>query len=169
MRSISLQRLVMTLCASLVTSGCEDLPSSGQSNASQERHSAYAQDLAKRHEDEQARRTEICLRINRELPNYSRDYVKRVVAILGTCQKALESPRFLVGTVYADASSQFDALELDFPDKRTSGAHSGLYSLLNDVHMLSGLEREYWNSNVDANIAYRMTADIDAMRTALIK
>jgi len=165
------QTLVVAFGASVLASGCADLYSSGQSasSASQERHAAYERDLAKRRDEEAQRRAEICSRIAEELPKYSRDYVKRVVEILGTCQKGLESPRFLIGTVHAEASAQFDRLELDFPDQRSSGAHNGLYSLVHDVGMLSALDSDDFNSYAGRNIGYRMSSDISAMRAALIK
>jgi hypothetical protein len=153
-----------------VLAGCADLDSSGQSasSVSQERQAADER-LAKWREEEAQRITEICSRIAKELPGYSRDYVKRVVEILGTCQKALESPRFLIGTVHAEAATRFDTLLLDFPEQRSSGARHGLDLLVHSLGMLSALDADSFSGSAGRNIGYRMSNDISAMRAALIK
>ena len=150
--------------------GCANFyPTSQPTSSSQEWHAAYERNLARRREEEAQHRAELCSRIAEELPQYSPEYVKRAVGILGICQKALETPQFLVGTVHAEASSEFDKLELDFPAMKSSAAHRGLFSLVYDLGMLSSLDADDFNSNVGINIGYRMSDDISAMRAVLIK
>ena len=84
-------------------------------------------------------REEMCSNLAKELPSYSTDYVKRVMQILGTCQKSMESPRYLMGSIHADASSQLDNLKLDFPQQRTSVANKELERIVNKIGVLDGL------------------------------
>ena len=75
----------------------------------------------------------------KELPSYSSDYLKRVVQVLGACQKTMESPRFMMSSARSDASSQLDNLKLDFPQQRTSVANRELEVIIDKIGAIINL------------------------------
>lgn len=50
---------------------------------------------------------------------YSKEFKKRVVEVIGACEKAINSPRMLSASVYADANSLLVQLKIDFPETRS--------------------------------------------------
>jgi hypothetical protein len=111
-------RILLVICSALFLSGCAGLYPSNPDASNQE-----AASLARERE-------EMCSNLRREMPSYSADYLKRVVQVLGTCQKAMDSPRYLMGQVYADASGQLDSLKLDFPQQRATVAGRELETIV---------------------------------------
>ena len=114
-----------TLC---LLCGCAGISPDSSSNSS----ISYNQQIQQDSQEIAEMRSDLV----KELPSYSPDYIKRVVQVLGTCQKALESPRFMMGSIRSDASSQLDALKLDFPQERASVANKELQIIIDKIGAL---------------------------------
>jgi len=58
---------------------------------------------------------DIAIQIKESNPPQNKEYLKRVIDVVGKCDKVLRSPKMLAASVASEASSDYQELEIDFP------------------------------------------------------
>lgn len=96
--------------------------------------------------------------------HFEPDYMKRVLEVVGLCDKALRSPRMLIGSVYADAQSAFDKMNLDYPQYSDGAPSRCLKECLRGLESLGTGGGE---SYLEQNKANKVQSYIGQLRTAL--
>lgn len=80
---------------------------------------------------------------------YTKEFTKRSVSVVGTFDKAVNSPRMLFASVYKEGENELRQLKLDFPEMRTTALMNALEDcrLKMDILTMAGiLEHTPWES-----------------------
>ena len=91
-------------------------------------------------------------RIRNERDSFDKEFQKRVVDVIGRCDKVLNSPRMLSGSVASEAQTEYQKLRIDYPQFKDSSVNEGLLRLLDKVDRVSSLPKAYYNTTIEQNL-----------------
>lgn len=68
---------------------------------------------------------------------YSKEFIKQAINVVGTFNRALNSPRMLFASVYSEGETELSQLNLDFPEMRTTALMRALQKCRLDMYILT--------------------------------
>jgi hypothetical protein len=107
------------------------------------------------------------LQIAEEKSNLKKEFIKEVAQILGTFDKALNSPRMLASSVVSQARSQIQGLILEYPEYSDSATVRALKRLLDKAEFVTSLSSSYYNTRIEVEGAIAVRELIDKIESGL--
>lgn len=107
------------------------------------------------------------LQIAEEKSNLKKEFIKEVAQILGTFDKALNSPRMLASSVVSQARSQIQGLILEYPEYSDSATVRALKRLLDKAEFVTSLNSAYYNTRTEVKGAIAVRELIDKIESGL--
>jgi hypothetical protein len=83
---------------------------------------------------------DISLQIKESNPPTDKEYLKRVIDVIGKCDKFLHSARILASAVASEANSEYEKFNLDFPQYKDNVTNKYLSTLVNFCIFVSNNE-----------------------------
>jgi len=107
------------------------------------------------------------LRIRNEKDSYDKEFMKRVIDVIGRCDKVLNSPRMLSGSVASEAQTEYQKLKIDYPQIIDTSVNEGLLRLLDKVDRVSSLPKAYYNTSIEQNLVKEIQTLIIKIKVGL--
>ena len=105
--------------------------------------------------------------LNNKLPNLKKEFIKEVAQIIGTFDKALNSPRMLASSVVSQGRSQIQSLIIDYPEHSDSATVRTLKRLLDKAEFVTSLGSSYYNTRIEVNGVIAVRELIDKIESGL--
>ena len=74
---------------------------------------------------------DISMQIKESNPPQNKEYLKRIIDVIGKCDKLLHSPKMLAASVASEASSENQKLQIDYPQYKETILNKYLSELVN--------------------------------------
>jgi len=107
------------------------------------------------------------IQIAEEKSNLKKEFIKDVAQILGTFDKALNSPRMLASSVVSQGRSQIQSLIIDYPEYSDSATVRTLKRLLDKAEFVTSLGSSYYNTRIEVKGAVAVRELIDKIESGL--
>lgn len=110
---------------------------------------------------------DIAFQIQQEVGSYSPEYIKRVLDVVGKCDRVISSPRMLAGSAASEARVELQKIRIDFQKYKGNATDRAMARLVDYAEALTGVPSQSYNSQYEMTLALDIQSLVKQIRAGL--